>query len=74
MQQQRQSAPPAEPDTRALDEARAMFARAEEAWRRQVNGEDAAAGPRGGLMRGALLGIAIAAILFLLLQHLIELK
>jgi hypothetical protein len=75
MQQQRRTAARPEADTRAVEEARAMFARAEEAWRRQVEGEDAdVSTPRGGLVRGALLGLAIAAIVFLLFHHLAQLN
>ena len=63
---------PREPDERAVREARAMFERAEAAWQRQLEGEEAAASATGSgrLWRTVLLGVAIVALLFLLLQHL----
>ena len=49
-----------------------MFERAEAAWQRQLEGEKAAASATGSgrLWRTVLLGAAIIALLFLLLQHL----
>jgi len=49
-----------------------MFERAEAAWQRQLEGEEAAASASGssGIWRTVLLGAAIVALLFLLLQHL----
>jgi hypothetical protein len=63
---------PREPDERAIREARAMFEHAEAAWQRQLEGEQAAASASGSsrLWRTVLLGAAIIALLFLLLQHL----
>jgi hypothetical protein len=65
-------ASPREPDERAVREARAMFERTEATWQRQLEGEQAAASASGGsrLWRIVLLGAAIVALLFLLLQHL----
>jgi len=67
-----QPASPPEPDERAVREARAMFERAEAAWQRQLEGEEAAASASGSsrIWRTVLLGAAIVALLFLLLQHL----
>jgi len=49
-----------------------MFERAEAAWQRQLEGEEAAGAASGssGIWRSVLLGAAIVALLFLLLQHL----
>ncbi|HEV8029771.1 MAG TPA: hypothetical protein VGP42_02010 [Stellaceae bacterium] len=47
--------------------------RAEEAWQRQVEGENAAASaPSSTMLRIVLLGAAIAAIIFLLFQRLAQ--
>lgn len=63
---------PRESDEQAFREARAMLERAEAAWQRQLEGEQAAASVSGSsrVWRTVLLGAAIIALLFLLLQHL----
>ena len=62
-----------EPEQRAFEESRLVIERAEGAWRRQVEGEEAAvSGSRATLLRIVLLGLAIAAIVFLLFQRLTE--
>ena len=67
----RQPASPPEPDERALQEARAMFERAEAAWQRQLEGEESVAPGSGSrVWRAVLLGAAIVAILLFLLQQL----
>ena len=73
MQSERHPAP-SEPNDRAVDEGRLTIERAEEAWQRQVKGENAAASvPSGPMLRIVLLGTAIAAIVFLLFQRLAQL-
>jgi hypothetical protein len=72
MQSERHPAP-SEPNERAADEGRLMIERAEEAWQRQVEGENAAASaPSSTMLRIVLLGAAIAAIIFLLFQRLAQ--
>jgi hypothetical protein len=72
MQSERHPAP-SEPNERAADEGRLMIERAEEAWQRQVEGENAAASaPSSSMLRIVLLGAAIAAIIFLLFQRLAQ--
>ena len=62
-----------EPDEDAFAESRLVVERAEDAWRRQVDSEEAAApAPRATLWRILLLALAIAAIVFLLFQRLAE--
>jgi predicted secreted protein len=64
---------PSEPNERAADEGRLTIERAEEAWQRQVEGENAAASaPSSTMLRIVLLGAAIAAIIFLLFQRLAQ--
>jgi len=72
MQSERHPAP-SEPNERAADEGRLTIERAEEAWQRQVEGENAAASaPSSTMLRIVLLGAAIAAIIFLLFQRLAQ--
>jgi predicted secreted protein len=72
MQSERHPAP-SEPNERAADEGRLTIERAEEAWQRQVEGENAAASaPSSSMLRIVLLGAAIAAIIFLLFQRLAQ--
>jgi hypothetical protein len=73
MQSERHPAP-SEPNERAADEGRLMIERAEEAWQRQVEGENAAtaSAPSSSMLRIVLLGAAIAAIIFLLFQRLAQ--
>lgn len=72
MQSERHPAP-SEPNERADDEGRLMIERAEEAWQRQVEGENAAASTQSSsMLRIVLLGAAIAAIIFLLFQRLAQ--
>ena len=74
MQSERHPDPPPKPDERAADEARLTIERAEEAWQRQLDGEDAAAHePGSSVLRIALLVAAAAAIVFLLFQRLAQL-
>lgn len=72
MQSERHTAS-SEPNERAADEGRLTIERAEEAWQRQVEGENAAASaPSSTMLRIVLLGAAIAAIIFLLFQRLAQ--
>jgi hypothetical protein len=74
MQSERQPASPPQPDERAAEEARLTIERAEEAWQRQVKGEDAAASVSSStVLRIVLLGAAIAAVVCLLLQRIAQL-
>ena len=72
MESQRDPATPDSPEQRDVDEARLMIERAQRAWRRQVANEEAgiAAGPRAGFRWLLLLGVALAAIVFLLFERL----
>lgn len=73
MESRRDAAPRADSDERAEEEGRLTVERAEEAWQRQIEGEDAAApGPTSALLRIVLLALAILAIAFLLFQRLAQ--
>jgi hypothetical protein len=74
MQSEHQPAVPPQLDERAAEEARLTIERAEEAWRRQIQGENAASSASGStVLRVVLLGVAIAAIVFLLFQRIAQL-
>jgi hypothetical protein len=73
MESRRDAAPRADSDERAEEDGRLTVERAEQAWRRQVEGEDTAAtGPVAELLRIVLLVLAMLAIAFLLLQRLAQ--
>jgi hypothetical protein len=71
MESQRHPATRESPEQQGVDEGRLMIERAERAWRQQVRKEEAGipAGRYAGF-RWLLLGIALAAIVFLLFQRL----
>jgi hypothetical protein len=71
MESQRHPATRESPEQQGVDEGRLMIERAEPAWRQQVSKEEAGipAGRYAGF-RWLLLGIALAAIVFLLFQRL----
>jgi hypothetical protein len=71
MKSQRHPATRESPGQQGVDEGRQTIERAERAWRQQVRKEEAgiSAGPYAGF-RWLLLGIALAAIVFLLFQRL----
>jgi hypothetical protein len=71
MESQRHPAMRESPGQQSVDEGRLMIERAERAWRQQVREEEAGipAGPYAGF-RWLLLGVALAAIVFLLFQRL----
>ena len=71
MQSERQPPSPPEREERAIEEARAMFERAEASWQRQLEGEEAASASGSRVWRTLLLAVAIIALLFLLFQQLI---
>lgn len=72
MEPRRDAVPRADSGERAEEEGRLTVERAEEAWQRQIEGEDAAPGPISGLLRIVLLALAILAIVFLLFQRLAQ--
>ena len=73
MNSRRDAAPRAGSDERAGEEGRLTVERAEEAWQRQIEGEDAATpGPTSALLRIVLLALAMLAIVFLLFQRLAQ--
>jgi hypothetical protein len=71
VESQRHPATRESPEQHGVDEGRLMIERAERAWRQQVRKEEAgiSAGPYAGF-RWLLLGVALAAIVFLLFQRL----
>jgi hypothetical protein len=74
MESRREPASNAGSDERAPEEGRLRVDRAEEAWQRQVAGEDAPAPtPIASFLRLILLALAILAIVFLLFQRLAQL-
>jgi len=73
MDSRREARPEGGSDQRAGEEGRLTVERAEEAWQRQTEGEDAAApGPVAPLLRIVLLALAMLAIMFLLFQRLAQ--
>jgi len=71
MESQRHPATRESPEQQGVDEGRLTIERAERAWRQQVRKEEAGipTGPYAGFRR-LLLGVALAAIVFLLCQRL----
>lgn len=73
MHSERQLASSAPPEKPAAEAARLTVERAEAAWQRQIEGENAAASPSSSTtLRIVLLGAAIAAIVLLLLQRIAQ--
>ena len=73
MHSERRPASSPQPDESAAIEARLTIERAEAAWQRQLDGENAAVPLSGNrMLRIVLLGAAIAAIVLMLFQRLAE--